>query len=150
MRTGKTTDALSQAHVLSNSVGHPAPQAGAELPVPALVSPVSPATSDAVVTDIARESPVSPPGGATVTEDNDSTAPPENAAPLRSKLTRRCASDSPFIAVAISEYLQVVRTLASRIVTSRQTPTTNEAGDEGTEDATLHEPLARWGMNPAA
>ena len=146
-----TTDTLSPAHVLSSPVGHPAPQAGAELPVPALVSPVSPATSDAVVTDIARESPASPPGSATVTEDNDSTTPPENAAPLRSKLTRRCASDSPFIAVAISEYLRVVRTLASRIVTSRQTPpTTNEAGDEGTQDATLHELLARWGMNPAA
>ena len=70
-----TTDTLSQAHVLSSPVGHPAPQSGAELAVPALVSPVSPATSDAVVTDIARESPASPPGGTTVTEDNDSTAP---------------------------------------------------------------------------
>ena len=48
-----TTDTLSQAHVLSSLVGHPASQADAELAVPALVSPVSQATSDAVVTDIA-------------------------------------------------------------------------------------------------
>jgi hypothetical protein len=146
-----TTDTLSPAPVLRSPVDHPAPQAGAELAVPALVSPVSPATSDAVVTDIAREPPASPPSGATVTEDNDSPMPPEHAAPRRSKLTRRRASDSPFIAVAISEYLRVARTLATRIVASRQTPpTTNAAGDEGTQDATLHELLARWGMNPAA
>ena len=118
--------------------------------MPALVSPVSQATSDAVVTDIARSHP--PPHRA-VRRSPRTMTPQRHPRMLRRRgpSSHGGASDSPFIAVAISEYLRVVRTLASRIVTSRQTPTTtNEAGDGGTEDATLHELLARWGMNPAA
>lgn len=110
--------------------------------------PASQATPDAVVTDVVRESLASPTGGAAVTKGNDSAASPERAAPRRPQFTRRRASDSPFIAVGLSEYLRVAQTLASRIVTSRSAqPTTTETSADDTDNAALHDTLTRWGMN---
>ena len=55
------------------------------------------------------------------------------------------------MAAAFSEYLRIVRTLASRIVRERkgEPSATLAAGPEELDEAGLHAALTRWGINPA-
>ncbi len=71
----------------------------------------------------------------------------KQASRVRPPLQRR-ASDAPFVAMALSEYLRLARTLAERIVLSRSPPSAPppEAQDH-LDDAALHETLSRWGLN---
>ena len=119
------------------------PPSDAQLLRPTLISPTSAATPETGVTDVAHQSSAPEPGSATSTPQDGTAAPAGRSARLRAQLTRRRASDSPLIAVALAEYLRVVQELARRIVTSRQTPpaATPEGGDTGMPDATLHETL---------
>jgi len=75
----------------------------------------------------------------------------ERVVRARPKLTHRRASDSPFIAVAMWEYLRVVQTLARRVVTfGAVCLATHEGEHDSMQDTALFETLSRWGMNPAA
>ncbi len=80
---------------------------------------------------------------------------PESSAPASAKQAprvrpplQRRVSDAPFVAMALSEYLRIARTLAARIVLSRSPPFAPppEVQDH-LDDAALHETLSRWGLN---
>jgi len=80
----------------------------------------------------------------------DPAVPKQAAARLRPQALPRRASDSPFLAVALSEYLRIARTLASRIVRKAPEPhATQEATPDEMDETELHGTLARWGLNPA-
>ena len=73
-----------------------------------------------------------------------------SAARLRPQSLPRRASDVPFLAVALSEYLRMARTLVSRIVSERAEPSATHAAESDQLDETgLHAALARWGIHPA-
>lgn len=146
-----TTDALLPAQQVSRLTATAdrtrAPDAQLILPVLSEAS-----SSDRVglpVTEAASPSSASPADGAQDTAETDSTAPAERAPRLRPQLARRRASDSPFIAVALSEYLRIARTLAARIVMNRSAPPAMHAEEQDSlDDTVLHDTLTRWGLNP--
>ena len=84
---------------------------------------------------------------AEVATETCARAAAQHAPRVRPPLQRR-ASDAPFIAMALSEYLRLARTLAARIVLGRSPPSAPppEARDH-LDDATLQEVLSRWGLN---
>jgi hypothetical protein len=136
-----TTDALLQAGQLPPLARGSVP--GSRLSLPESVAALAlPGRSDQPADSM------SPPTTATDESQQamsaaDSAAPTPAAPRLRARSLPRRASDVPFLAVTLSEYLRLVRTLASRIVGTGTAPS---AGD----DAALHATLARWGLNPAA
>jgi hypothetical protein len=55
------------------------------------------------------------------------------------------------MAVAWSEYLRVVKAMASRVTTGKPTRVGKDGDQEGGEvDSQLRDTLERWGMNPTA
>ena len=84
---------------------------------------------------------------AEVAPETSAPASAKQAPRVRPPLQRR-ASDAPFVAMALSEYLRIARTLAARIVLSRSPPFAPppEVQDH-LDDAALHETLSRWGLN---
>jgi hypothetical protein len=140
-----TTDALRQVPPTSlplNIVSsHDAP----------LLLPAHGETAHDTTTAITADSSLSPAAsGEHSAEVATETSAPVSAqqAPLVRPPLQRRASDAPFIAMALSEYLRLARTLAARIVLSRSPPSAPpfEARDL-LDDASLHETLRRWGLN---
>jgi hypothetical protein len=140
-----TTDALRQVPCTSlplNIVSsHDAP----------LLLPAHGETAHDTTTAITADSSLSPAAsGEHSAEVATETSAPVSAqqAPLVRPPLQRRASDAPFIAMALSEYLRLARTLAARIVLSRSPPSAPpfEARDL-LDDASLHETLRRWGLN---
>ena len=64
--------------------------------------------------------------------------------------TTACSHNVPFLAVALSEYLRIARTLAGRIVTETGEPIAMPVAEsDQLDDTELHAALARWGINAA-
>ena len=78
------------------------------------------------------------------------TCRPPRRARWRPQALPRRASDSPFLAMPLSAYLRIARTLASRIVRQGPPPhATPEAAPDEMDETEFHGALARWGLNPA-
>jgi hypothetical protein len=145
-----TTDALRQAQQRLGLASGDVPASAARLILPATVAAPPEQAESNERTDAAA--PASAPSA-----DDRQDAPPEvaaapgpGAARLRPQSLPRRASDVPFLAMALSEYLRLARTLASRIVRERaESRATHAAGPDQLDETGLHAALARWGINPA-
>ena len=145
-----TTDALLQAQQRLGLASGDVPASAARLILPATVAARTEQAESNERTDAAA--PASAPSA-----DDRQDAPPEvvaapepGVARLRPQSLPRRASDVPFLAMALSEYLRLARTLASRIVTERgPSRATHAAESDPLDEAGLHAALARCGINPA-
>ena len=147
----RTMDALQQAQPHSGLTRDHAPAVAARLILPASCA-ASPEPAES------HEQPEAATAAASA-DDRQETPPATADAPQPSEARRRpqslrCrASDVPFLGVAWSEYLRIVRRLASRIVRERSQPTaTRPAGPDQRDqqdqreldEPELHAALARW------
>jgi hypothetical protein len=145
-----TTDALRQAQQRLGLASGNVPAPAARLILPATVAASTEQVESNERTDAAAPAPVT-------SADDLQDAPHEtvaalatNAARLRPQSLPRRASDVPFLAMALSEYLRIARTLVSRIVRERGEPSATHAAESDPLDETgLHAALARWGIHPA-
>ena len=150
-----TTDSRSAAYVLACPPTNIDRQSIEEL---AVLDAVHQTTESSVAagTDVAAAGSSASPTCCVATHAGHAAAAPlENvpqSVPRRwPKLTRRRASDAPFMAVAWSEYLRVVNAMASRVITGKSTRIGKDGDHEGgAGDSQLRDTLERWGMNPTA
>jgi hypothetical protein len=115
------------------------------------------ATDERLSSD-AASSPAEPPGQsaagesprATREQEEQAAASASGAAVERPRLTRRRASDAPFIGVSWSEYWRVVQALCGRHTRAARAEADSGAREPGQEtlEAGLRDTLRRWGMNP--
>jgi hypothetical protein len=145
-----TTDALLQAQGRQRQARGDVPASAVRLILPATVAASRGPGENAERTDAAAQAPASSADASQDAPHDDPAAPRPSPVRLRPQSLPRRASDSPFLAVALSEYLRIARTLASRIGGARSAPQeAHAAGLEPLDETGLHAALARWGINPA-
>ena len=146
-----TTDALLQAQGRQRHARGDVPAPAVRLILPATVAASMGPGENAERTDAAAQAQASSGDGPQDAPHDDPAAPRPSPVRLRPQSLPRRASDSPFLAVTLSEYLRIARTLAGRIVRERKGEPTaaHAAGPEELDETGLHAALARWGINPA-
>lgn len=146
-----TTDALRQGGVIQRLASGAVPAPAARLLLPA--NGAAPSEQEASAEPTAAARPESAPpvdGRQDAPREVPATAEP-GVARLRPQSLPRRASNVPFLALALAEYLRIARTLASRIVREGSEPRApRDAGPDSLDEMGLHAALARLGINPVA